>query len=481
MGKYIGMGKGRISFLRGFFAVFGSNFLSLLISVTITLVFPKILSEIDYSYFQLYLFYSSFVVFGHLGVVDGIYLRYGGVFYEELQFPLLYSQFKILAVLEFGIAILLFVIGLYEYDAGKSVVFMICAIAFFLANIRIFYSQLLLTTARMTEYARVMLLERLVFISLSILYVIFSEINTFEVICLIDLIARCCSYFYVRNNMPEIRRHGSVKLKSAVSEIVANWFSGINLYFSNFASMLSIGIFRFLIENKWDIITFGKVSLAISAVGAFVILSNAASLTLFPVMRRIDEKYIKTSFPAINDILCYLGMFLQWLYFPLSALLTLWLPNYTDSFFYMGLLFPMCIYDMKWTSLESTILKTKREEKYILYINSASLLLSIVFGGIIWLGGGTITNVMIGMVAIFTCKHIMGLQITKKVVSIDKYSLHIEYITVAVVSLYYIILVNTDAFNGGLLYGGGVLLLGIWKNNSIRIKFTQVKEMYKNI
>lgn len=475
------MQKGRIGFLRGFLAVFGSNFLSLLISISITLVFPKILSEIDYSYFQLYLFYSSFVIFGHFGIVDGIYLRYGGAFYEKLEFPLLYSQFKILAVLEFLIALFLFAMGLYEYDAGKRIVLIICAIAFFLANIRIFYSQLLLTTARMAEYARVMLLERIVFISLSILYFIFSKRAAFEEICIIDLIARCCSYLYVRNNMPELRSYGTSSFTIAIPEIAANWLSGINLYFSNFASMLSIGFFRFLIENKWDIITFGKVSLAISAVGAFVILSNAASLTLFPLMRRIDEKYIKSGFLIINNLLCYFGILIQWLYFPLCILLTVWLPNYTDSFYYMGLLFPMCIYDMKWSSLESTILKTKRKEKYILYINSVSLFLSAAFGGIIWLGGGTITNVMIGMVVIFISKHMMGLWITKRVISVDKYSLQVEYITLTVVLLYYIIVLTTDTFNGGLIYGGLLLLLGVWKNNSIRIECARVKDMYKNI
>ena len=52
----LGMKKGKLKFLYGFFAVFSSNFLSLLISVSITLIFPKVLSEVDYSYFQLYLF-----------------------------------------------------------------------------------------------------------------------------------------------------------------------------------------------------------------------------------------------------------------------------------------------------------------------------------------------------------------------------------------------------------------------------------------
>jgi len=475
------MKKGKMRFLYGFFAVFSSNFLSLLISVSITLIFPKMLSEVDYSYFQLYLFYSSFVIFGHLGVVDGIYLRYGGALYEELEFPLLYAQFKFLTIIEVLIAIIIFTVSGFETDTKKCIVFMMCAIAFILAGIRIFYSQLLLTTARMAEYAKVMLLERIVFISLSIIYIVFSNQNAFEVICFIDLLARGCSYLYVRRIMPELRSRGIVEFKKAVSEMVENWFCGVNLFFSNFSSMLSIGIFRFLIENKWDIITFGKVSLAISAVGAFVVLSNAASLALFPAMRRIDEKYIKESFVLTNDLLCCFGLCLQWLYFPLCILLTIWLPNYVDSFTYMGLLFPMCIYDIKWTSLESTILKAIRQEKQILYTNIVSLLVSVLFGIIIWLGMCSVINVMIGLVSVFICKHIMGVKIIKKALCIDKYSVGTEGIAFMIVILYYIIVVNLDAFEGGVIYGLLLLAFGIWKSNAIKIKCKAIKEIYMNI
>lgn len=477
----LGMKKGKLKFLYGFFAVFSSNFLSLLISVSITLIFPKVLSEVDYSYFQLYLFYSSFVIFGHLGIVDGIYLRYGGVRYKELEFPLLYAQFKFLTIIEVLMATIIFAIGGFEPDTEKGIVFMMCAVAFVLAGIRIFYSQLLLTTARMAEYAKVMLLERIVFISLSIIYFFFHKQNSFEVICFIDLLARGCSYLYVRRIMPELRSSGVANLKKAVSEIVENWSCGVNLYFSNFSSMLSIGIFRFLIENKWDIITFGKVSLAISAVGAFVVLSNAASLALFPAMRRINEKYIKDSFVLTNDLLCYFGLCLQWLYFPLCVLLTIWLPNYVDSFIYMGLLFPMCIYDIKWTSLESTILKVIRQEKQILYTNGVSLLVSVLFGVIIWLDMCSVINVMMCLVSIFVCKHIIGMKIIKRALCIERYSMGAEGITFIIVILYYIIVVNLDAFRGGVIYGLSLFVVGIWNFNAIKVKCKAIKEIYMNI
>lgn len=46
----------------------------------------------EYGYCQLHLFYSSYVGFLHFGWNDGIYLRYGGKNYIELDKKLFFFQ-----------------------------------------------------------------------------------------------------------------------------------------------------------------------------------------------------------------------------------------------------------------------------------------------------------------------------------------------------------------------------------------------------
>ena len=55
-----------------------ANLLSMFVSAILLLVLPNLLGETEYGYWQLYLFYTSYVGFFHLGLVDGIYLRIGG-------------------------------------------------------------------------------------------------------------------------------------------------------------------------------------------------------------------------------------------------------------------------------------------------------------------------------------------------------------------------------------------------------------------
>lgn len=73
-----------------------SNILALLVSSLVILVVPKLLGVKEYGYWQLYLFYTSYVGFTHLGWSDGIYLRLGGEKYDDLDKNKLYSQFWML-------------------------------------------------------------------------------------------------------------------------------------------------------------------------------------------------------------------------------------------------------------------------------------------------------------------------------------------------------------------------------------------------
>ena len=54
-----------------------SNLIQLIISTLVILVLPRLIGVEEYGFWQLYLFYVSYVGFAHLGWIDGIYLKYG--------------------------------------------------------------------------------------------------------------------------------------------------------------------------------------------------------------------------------------------------------------------------------------------------------------------------------------------------------------------------------------------------------------------
>jgi len=87
------MKKKFIDILKNFSYSLASNLISLIISALIVLVIPRIIGVEDYGYWQLYLFYSSYITFLTLGWNDGIYLRYGGEKYDNLDKKLFFHNF----------------------------------------------------------------------------------------------------------------------------------------------------------------------------------------------------------------------------------------------------------------------------------------------------------------------------------------------------------------------------------------------------
>ena len=71
------------TFIKNVGAMLFANGISFFISALITFIIPKFLNVENYAYVQLYIFYTSYVSFLHYGWVDGIRLRYGGIFYEN--------------------------------------------------------------------------------------------------------------------------------------------------------------------------------------------------------------------------------------------------------------------------------------------------------------------------------------------------------------------------------------------------------------
>ena len=78
--------------LKNYFFLLLSQLSILGMNILMSLIFPKLLTIEDFGYWQLFLFYSSYVGFFHFGINDGIYLRYGGKNLETINKDILNSQ-----------------------------------------------------------------------------------------------------------------------------------------------------------------------------------------------------------------------------------------------------------------------------------------------------------------------------------------------------------------------------------------------------
>jgi O-antigen/teichoic acid export membrane protein len=354
-----------------------SNFISLIVSTLVVLIIPKLIGVEEYGYWQLYIFYSSYVGFLHFGWNDGIYLRFGGEEYKNLNKRLFYSQFIELLIFQILIGILIWGVSIiFIVDINRGFILQMVALAMVLVNTRLMFFYILQATNRIKEFARLTMLDRIVYILLIVIFLLFG-VRDFKLMIIADLVGKFISLFFAALSCKDIvfRRINTFYL--TISESIINISVGIKLMFANIASMLIIGIVRFGIERAWDVATFGKVSLTLSISNMMMIFINAVGIIMFPILRRTSQDKLANIYSTMRDFLMVILLGSLIIYYPLKTVMAAWLPQYAESLLYMSLVFPMFIYEGKMALLINTYLKTLRREKVMLRINVISMTLSL--------------------------------------------------------------------------------------------------------
>lgn len=360
--------------------VFFSNFLALVISSLVILVLPKIIGVVEYGYWQLYTFYVGYVGVFHFGWIDGIYLRYGGEHYHELNKDIFSGQFVAFSLFQVFVALigLWFILGNIQ-DENKRVMFIVLSVALISTNLRQFFIYVLQTTNRLKVSSVIQVMDRVLFVFLLVGLVLGSHLNSHIPIMFVDLTARVASLFIAIYCCRDIVFQGrAINGGFSFRETVENIHVGMNLMFANLAGLLIIGVIRFSIEQKWDVATFGKVSLALSVSNFVMIFINALGVVFFPLLKRMDEQERPVVFCKIRKFLVPLLFFSLLLVYPMKAILDVWLPEYQESFFYMSLLFPILIYEGKMGLLNNVYMKALRQEHAMLRINLFIVVCSVL-------------------------------------------------------------------------------------------------------
>ncbi|WP_215115801.1 lipopolysaccharide biosynthesis protein [Exiguobacterium sp. s80] len=369
-------------FIKDFSFTLTSNLFTLIVSILITLIVPKILGVQEYGYFQLYLFYGSYLGFLQFGWNDGIYLRKGGIQYSSLNKNEIFSQFWTLFFSQVLLCIFIIIIGysIHE-DKNKIFIFLLLGLSLVAIGTRAMLWFLFQATNRFSEFGKAMIVDRFIYLVLVSIFLLVG-VKSFKYIVLADLISKYITLWYSMLLAKDVVFLSPKKYVFEGKEIKINISVGINLMFANISSMLILGVIRYSIERVWDVETFGKVSLILSISTMMLFFINAMSIVLFPMLRRVPEESLVKIYLVFRDLLMLVLMATLLMYIPLKMLLSNWLPNYRDSINYLFLIFPIIIFEGKMSLLINTYLKTLRKEKIMLRVNLLAVTISVLLTSI---------------------------------------------------------------------------------------------------
>lgn len=350
--------------------------ISMLISAAVTILVPKVMGVEDFAYWQLFIFYTSYVGLFHLGLNDGVYLIHGGESRAKLNKPEIASELRFSISYQLIFAIIIALIGAFGVDnADRSFVIYFTAIFLLLNNLSNFLGFLFQAMNESKLYSYSMLVDRCMFLVPLAIFLV-TRCDDFRYYIVAFAVSKLCCLLFCTYCARDILFQRNLPIRSTVSDSLQSIRVGIKLTLANISSMLIVGIARAIIDMNWGIAQFGQVSFALSLVTFFLTFVSQASLVLFPALRTADSDELKHFYQTINRFMSYTFPLAYLLYFPIAWVVTLWLPQYSDSMQYLALVMPICVFDTKMDICCTTYLKVLRMESQLLIINLCSVLLS---------------------------------------------------------------------------------------------------------
>ena len=471
------MNKRTSAFIKNFSYTLVSNLVSLLVSSLVILIIPKLIGVEKYGYWQLYIFYSAYVGFMHFGWNDGIYLRYGGEKYKDLDKGKFFSQFYMLLASQLLFAIIIFAFSnIFIADDNKIFILHMTALCMVIVNVRFMLLYILQATNRIKEYAKITTMDRILYCVLLIIFLLLG-VREYKLMIVADLIGKLVALAYAMYCCRDIVFRKISTFYFSVSEALRNINVGIKLMFSNIASMMMVGVVRFGIEQSWDVSTFGKVSLTLSISNLMMLFINTIGIIMFPILRRTDENKLPSIYVTMRDFLMVILLGTLVFYYPVKSILSLWLPQYAEGLMYMALVFPMCVYEGKMSLLINTYLKTLRKEKIMLRINLISLGLSIIITFITTILLRNLNLAIVSIVILLAFRSAIAEIYLSKILKISVYKdiLKELIMTIIFISLGWFI----NSWLGILLYLVSYIGYLIIKKNDIKCAIKNIKLLVK--
>ena len=412
--------------------------ISLIVSFVINLVVPKVIDEYQYAYWQSYLLYISYVGLLHFGLLDGIVLRYSQFDYDELDKPRIRSQFAVLLVTDAALAALTIISAALTAGGVTKTVIILVALGIVTRNVFTYTSYSFQITNRINRYATLIVSQR-VFYGVGIVVLLACGIKEFYWFCVIDL---CADLFGIL--LGSVFNKGLyfgrlIEFKEILKETGTNVSSGILLLIANWASQFMTGSAKMIVQFRWDALMFGKVTFAFSVSNLFLNFVAAISVVLFPSLKRMDQEELPRVYKSIRGIISPVLFVVLILYFPGCWILKMWLPKYTASLRYLGILLPIIVFSSKVSLLTNNYLKAYRQERKMLYINVASM----AGGVLIYLLCGYVFNslplLLISLVLVIMVRSIVSEIVVMQIIDIRFYK---EFIVETVMTMAFMLIAN---------------------------------------
>lgn len=358
-----------MSFKKDLANVFLAKIINVGIGIILGFLVPIYLSINEYGNLNVFLLYISYAGIFHFGFIDGLYIKYGGKRFKNLNSKILKYEHNFLVIME--LIILTILIGLALLTKNKILFY--CGISIFPLNMISFYKYIYEATGEFKNSVRITNVFNLLTLLMNLVLIFFIRTYKFTFFIYGYLFVYYIVFIFIEINY--LYKYKNVVATPNLQIVKNNIKVGIFILLGNLATSFFYTIDKWFVKGLFSIDKFAFYSFATSMMNVINVFVNSVALTLYSyLVRNNEEERMK----KIKDYLILLGTFSFTAYFIFSGIVHMFIPKYIKSLSVVNILFMGLPYYFVINILYLNLYKAKKIEKKYFKTVLIMLVISII-------------------------------------------------------------------------------------------------------
>lgn len=359
---------------KNIFLVIFVQLISTIISLLIGFVVPRFISEMTYSYWQIFLLYANYSAILHFGLFDGFLIRYSKYDFDELDTDLIRNQFYFLnLLLDFLLGVLILTLYFLINSFDLFLVFIV-GIGIITKNLFRYASYTFQMTNSIRDYSIINIMERAAY-GIIIILLLVTKNDNYVFYCFADILANLFALLFGMIRRPRLYFGKKINFKKTIKEFFTNISVGILVTLATFSFSFLVAGCKIFVQFNWDLLTFGQISFSNSVMNVFLAFITTTSVVILPSINRMDINVLPSFYLKMRSTVSIVLFTALLFYFPCKYILEIWLEKYNEGIAYVGLILPSVIFSSKVNLLTNNYLKFYGKQKTLLFVNLGTMAL----------------------------------------------------------------------------------------------------------
>ena len=321
-----------------------SNITSVISGILLGLIVPKIMEVSEYGYYKTFTLYASYIGLFGLGFIDGIYLKFAGNKFEDLDKTKFRSYSRFLILMELAIMIIVTSVSFFWYSTTTFIPILFVGLDIFAICVTGYFELIGQITMRFKQTSfRKVIKCTLHIVSIGTLFLLykFSDyyVYAFIFIAITVAIDYILLLWYLISYREIVFGH-SASFKDTKKDIFSFFRIGIVLLLANLVGQFVFVADQQIVNIFFDNETYASYAFAYNMIHLIAVVTNAISIVLYPTLKQLTKESITTNYSKINSYLLIIVSFCMISYFPLVMIVNGFLPKYNDSLLIFRVILP---------------------------------------------------------------------------------------------------------------------------------------------